>query len=127
MGVSEGNARDWGGGGGGGGGGIYVCVTEKEREGQQEKGSAVYHVYDRKRGRGSKRKGVQCMCLVNVFACNWMRNCQWIDCCYYVARVGRKDTIIIQTEDPREREAGQDRLIEIGIVLACRKTAFALV
>ena len=30
------------GGGGGGGGRIYVCVTEKEREGQQEKGSAVY-------------------------------------------------------------------------------------
>ena len=27
---------------GGGGGGIYVCVTEKEREGQKEKGSAVY-------------------------------------------------------------------------------------
>ena len=24
------------------GGGIYVCVTEKEREGQQEKGGAVY-------------------------------------------------------------------------------------
>ena len=27
---------------GGGGGRIYVCVTEKEREGQQEKGNAVY-------------------------------------------------------------------------------------
>ena len=35
----EGNARDML---GVGGGGIYVCVTEKEREGQQEKGSAVY-------------------------------------------------------------------------------------
>ena len=27
---------------GGGGGGRFMCVTEKEREGQQEKGSAVY-------------------------------------------------------------------------------------
>ena len=50
-------------------------------------------VWLRKKGRGSKKKGVQCMCLVtlvNVFACNWMRNGQWIDCCYYVAWVGRK-------------------------------------
>ena len=45
-------ASDWGsvkgageicwGGGGGGGGERNLCVTEKEREGQQEKGSAVY-------------------------------------------------------------------------------------
>ena len=41
MGVSEGNARDLL-RGGGRGGGIYVCVTEKEMEGQQEKESAVY-------------------------------------------------------------------------------------
>ena len=33
-----GNARDLFGGGGGGG---FMCVTEKEREGQQEKGSAL--------------------------------------------------------------------------------------
>ena len=26
----------------GGGGGEFMCVTEKEREGQQKKGSAVY-------------------------------------------------------------------------------------
>ena len=34
-------------GGGGGGGGIYMCVTDKEREGQQERLKLV--------------KGVQCM------------------------------------------------------------------
>ena len=40
MGVSDtGNARDLL---GGGGWRIYVSVTEKEREGQQEKGGAVY-------------------------------------------------------------------------------------
>ena len=30
-----------------------MCVTEKEREGQQEKGSAVYHVCDRERKGGA--------------------------------------------------------------------------
>ena len=38
-----------------------MCVTEKGREGQQEKGRAVYHVCERE------------------FACNWMRNGQWIE------------------------------------------------
>ena len=69
MGVSDtGNARDLF-----GGGGIYVC--------------------DRERKGGAARER-ECSVCVNVFACNWMRNCLWIDC-YYVARVGRKDTIII--------------------------------
>ena len=73
MGVSDtGNARDLLGGGGGGG---DLCVCDRERKG----------------GAARERK---CSVCVNVFACNWMRNCQWIDC-YYVARVGRKDTIII--------------------------------
>ena len=58
-------ASDWGSAGeicwgGGGGGGIYVCVTEKEREGRQE----------------TERKGVQCMCERH---CHWMRNGQWIE------------------------------------------------
>ena len=48
---------------------------------------------DRER-KGGAAKERECSVCVNVFACNWMRNCQWIDC-YYVARVGRKDTIII--------------------------------
>ena len=34
--------REIGAGRGGGGGAEFMCVTEKEREGQQEKGSAVY-------------------------------------------------------------------------------------
>ena len=47
-------------------GGIYVCVWQKEREGKQERGR-------------------ECSVCVNVFACNWMRNGQWIEwlllCC----------------------------------------------
>ena len=41
-----------------------MCVTEKEREGQQEKGRAVYHVRDRERegGAAGEREGsVSCV------------------------------------------------------------------
>ena len=56
--------------GGGMEGGIYVCATEKEREGQQEKGGAVY-----------------------VWTClhaTVVRNGQWIEWPVIVARDGRK-------------------------------------
>ena len=60
---------------GGGRGGIYVCVTEKEREGQHE------------------RKGVQCMCECVCMQLDEKWSVDWMTVkCYYVARVGRKDT-----------------------------------
>ena len=71
LGVSDGNLRFVG--GGGGGEAEFMCVTEKEREGQQDKGSAVY-VWT---------------CL---YATGW-EMVSGLNDCYYVARVGRKDTV----------------------------------
>ena len=50
-------------GGGGGRNGIIVSVCDRERKG----------------GAARERNGVECSVCVNVFACNWMRNGQWIE------------------------------------------------
>ena len=56
-----------------------MLVTEKEREGQQEKGRAVYHVCDKEReGQQEKGRAVYHVC-EREFACNWMRNGQWTE------------------------------------------------
>ena len=78
LGVSKGSGRDLL---GGGGSGIYVCV------------------WQRKKGRGSKRKGMQCMCKRVCMQLDEKWSVDWMT--VIVARVGRKGTILQKT---REKE-----------------------